>query len=509
MATVNYTYTEIQNGFNGLVHNNNPSFPTRLYGVGNKACWIGVITGTDAVMAGRNLSDLFAVSVDGSAFSYAPNASGQHTLFSGLADEGHFVVVKINEGYSTSGGWWETASTLLSVDGSAPSASVLNYVNTYLDDSLIFSGSTIAVGNALYDLSLTGLTFDTVLAPVNGKVMLSTDASSITVFANATSGFESDLYYSIDGGTVQTVVNTGSLTFRIEGLSGQHTYNFWMNRRNAIMSIHADSQMNKVGARLDQFGDSISYGLGTGNNNALVETHEVAAFFGYVGNDWAASGWTVNDLLTELTSGVFTSQILAHQSRENDVAVLAIGRNSTGIDTDSTIQSEYTAIIDHLVNSIGYAKVLCRGILPESGLPYTAQNAMIESLVDAYNDPNVVYVDVSGWTSISTTDSTHPDATGYDQMVDYAKVSYAPYIGNLQYPTLNVSITGNMPDGTYRTILINDAETVVYAGDVAFVSGAAAITLPGTVSESDTLRGIVEAANGTDVAPIKGTVVLA
>jgi len=364
----------------------------------------------------------------------------------------------------------------------------------------------VTIGDALYDISYYCHPQTTTYAASNSKVIVRTSASSIQVFT--ASIISSGLYYSVDGGAPQTINQTTSLFYEITGLSGEHTYSFWTNQQNSIISIKADAELYSVGARLDQFGDSISFGAGTSGNNALVETHEVAAYFGYIGNDWAVSGWTTNDLLTELQSGNYTTYINRHANRVNDVAVLAIGRNNTDIDTNATVQTEYTAIIDHLVNNIGYAKVLCRGILPESGNPFTAQNAMIESLVTAFGDPNVVYVDVSGWTGISTADGVHPDETGYGQMVDYARVSYAPYIGNLPTPTLNVSVSGGMPDGTYRTILINDSESVVYAADVAFVSGVAAITLPGTVSENDTLRGIVEAANGTDVAPIKGTVVL-
>lgn len=507
MATVNYNYAQIQNGFHGLTHNNNPSYPDRLYGLARYGCWSGKITGTQAIMQGRDYAGLFQVSIDGGAFSSAPNSGTSHTLFTGLSDIEHDVIVKMGNIFGTNNGWWDISGNLLTVDGAAPSVSALPNTYNYNDNTLIGTGVMIPVGDALYNFEHYGRVQSNNSRASNSKVMFNTSASVLRVITETLDS--GGLYISIDGAPLQEIPETENGVYELTGLSGEHTYNLWCDVETSVLSVQSDSELYSVGARLDQFGDSITFGAGAFGSNARVETHEVAAYFGYIGNDWAVSGWTTNDLLTKLQSGNFTTYINRHSNRVNDVAVLAIGRNNTDIDTNATVQTEYTAIIDHLVNNIGYAKVLCRGILPESGNPFTAQNAMIESLVTAYGDPNVVYIDVSGWTGISTVDGVHPDATGYGQMVDYAKVSYAPYIGNLPTPTLNVSVSGGMPDGTYRTILINDSEAVVYAADVAFVSGVAAITLPGTISENDTLRGIVEAANGTDVAPIKGTVVLA
>lgn len=425
MAVAQYNYSQIASGFNGPTHKNNASNPDRIYGLASYGAWSGKVTGTTATMNARDYAGVLRVSVDGGAFSDATNTGTTHTLFSGLSDTEHEVTVVIGSIFGTTNGYWIDSTDLLSVEGASPSVDIYPYPVDTHDPLQLTSGIHTPIGGSLYSFDYHASKPSGDLSSTGGKARFSSAANSIRVRGVGAGSDDVVLYCSIDGGEPQ-VITTGESDIGIFTSDGvERVFNVWADDRNSIISIQSDAPITAVGARLDQFGDSITFNASGGNGE--VETHVVAANLGYLGNCWAVSGWTVNDLLLAL-QGDYGAHISLHANRQDDIAVLAIGRNSTAIDTDTTIQSEYSQILTELKNTIGYKKVLCRGILPEDSNSWTAQNAMIESLVDSFGDPDVVYVDVSGWTGIETSDGVHPNGAGYDQMESYALASYAPLL---------------------------------------------------------------------------------
>jgi lysophospholipase L1-like esterase len=424
MATTQFTYDQVKNGFNGLI--DYLQNPLRVYGAAGRGFWTGKITGTESKMLAVNANGLFQVSVDGGAFSSASNASGVHTLFTGLADIEHDVVVMVGPTSGTKYGYWVIdQSYLLEATGATPAASTLGYQWSAHSANLVSSGVTIAVDPTTYTPQLERNTNSYKAA--TSKVMFSTAASELIIKLGRDAESNSSLYYNVDGGNPIVVARNDAGTFKVTGLSGTHTYNIRAgsadgssSRYSDIVSVMSDAPLVKVGLRLDQFGDSITHGAGSASN-PIIDIHNTAAHFGRLGQTYAVSGWTVNDLLVNLST--FNLENLVESG---DIAIMAIGRNSLTINTDPTIQADYALTITALL-AAGYSKVFCRGILSESGDAFTAQNLAISNVVNDYANPNVFFVDVADWLSINTQDGVHPSQTGYAEMVEYSKTTYPKY----------------------------------------------------------------------------------
>ena len=506
MATTQFTYEQVKSGFNGLI--DYAKNPLRVYGAAGAGFWSGKITGTEAKMLGRDESNgLFEVSVDGGAFSAASNALGVHTLFTGLADIEHDIVIMIGSRYGTDGGYWVIdQSYLLEATGATPAASTLGYQWSAHSSNLVSSGVTEEMSPNTYTPPLERNT-NSYPESSTSKVMFSTNATELLVKLGRDAQSASSLYYNVDGGAPVVVARNDAGTFELTGLSGTHTYNLRAGafngtngRRSDVVSVMSDAPLVKVGSRLDQFGDSITHGVGA-TSNPIIDIHNTAAHFGRLGQTYATSGWTVNDLLVNLSTFNLTNLV-----EDGDTAILAIGRNSLTINTDPTIQADYALTITALL-AAGYSKVFCRGILSESSNSYSEQNLAISNVVNDYANPNVFFVDVSGWLSIGTQDNVHPSAAGYAEMVEYSKATYPKYFSP---PAANagldktgieagavVTITGTATAGT-GTI----ASTVWTQTDGAVnlvASGNETLSLSATappVSQTTTFKLTVTNSNG-------------
>jgi hypothetical protein len=126
MATLQFTYAQVSNGFNGLV--DKLADATRVFAGSRRGGWSGKITGTEAKMLGKDNDNLFWVSIDGGAFVNSVNASGVHTLFTGESDTEHSVRVTMGSPFGFTNGWWViNQSYLLEVTGAAPAFSTLEH----------------------------------------------------------------------------------------------------------------------------------------------------------------------------------------------------------------------------------------------------------------------------------------------------------------------------------------------------------------------------------------------
>jgi lysophospholipase L1-like esterase len=505
MATAQFTYEQVKDGFNGLIdYDQNP---LRVYGASRAGKWSGKITGTEAKMLGKDSSNLFLVSVDSGAYVSSSNSSGVHTLFTGLSDTEHDITIAIGGPFGYTLGYWDiNQSYLLEVTGATPSFSVLEYSWSAHSAELVSSGVTIPINPTTYtpEFQRSIQAYD---SSATSKVMFSTAATELLITLNQLAASASSLYYNIDGGAPIVIAATPGNIFRITGLSGTHTYNIRAGDANGaqgrdsdIWSVMSDAPLIKIGSRLDQFGDSITYGVGL-TGNPIIDIHNAAAYFGRLGQTYATSGWTVNDLLTNLSTFNLTNLV-----EVGDIAIMAIGRNSLTINTDPAIQADYASTITALL-AAGYSKVFCRGILSESSNTYSAQNAAIELIVSDYASSNVSFVDVSSWVAIDTQDGTHPSQTGYAQMVEYAKVTYSLY---LNPPTSNagpdisdiaasivVPITGTATAGT-GTIASTVWEQTTGAVQLV-VTGSETLSLSATtpaLAQTTTFKLTVTNSNG-------------
>lgn len=441
-----YTYEEVKNGFHGLL---NDSRSDRIGLASVFGFFSAKITGTSAKIIGRDFDDMIEVSVDGAEYTFAPNTAGEHTLFDGLSDIEHDVTFRQAEGFGLNNGWIvKDGNYCIEVNGASPTIETLSNKYTLHSPTLVSSGITKAVGNTAFNTEfyrdrLAGQNVST------SNVMFKTSATEILVCFHMYSKANTYLFYTVDGGDINSVAVDESKIVRLQS-SGEHTFNMWAGAKvggsgqSDIVSIQASSELEKVGARLDQFGDSITEGVTT-SSNVHVEIHQVAAHFGRLGQTYGRSGIQVDGLLAALPS--YNISNLLHA---DDIALLTVGRNSLTIHTDTSIQNDYRQTITELLE-LGYKKVLCRGILPEINDSFAVQSEKIKSIVNAYNDNRVSYIDVSTWLDIDTSDGVHPSPTGYQQMSNYAKVAYDKYLNDDVKPIINLT-----PDALLYELNVGD-----------------------------------------------------
>jgi hypothetical protein len=425
--TTDFSYSQFEGGQAGIIDTSRSA--TRTYwGTTIPTVWVGEITGTEALLtvvrsSGSVDGSTIAVSIDGGNFANAPLSGGRCVLFSGLSDAPHKIAIKAGAGYGISVGV-PNSGTVLSVTGVSPA------IDTPTQQLRMFDG------NALYDtqsqkVALTGgyLTY-TPLNIASGSVKYSagqrfkTDATKLFVASGSRY-----IYVSVDGAAPTRYDRgmTPTLNFHIIDLDGElHTYNVWVKDVNisanvGLLSVGVNGTVYDVGEkiRLEQFGDSITEGVGS-TGTGEVDTHGVAAYFGMLGTTYGISGENTAGLKARLPA-LLTN--LAPST--NDAAVLAIGRNDDLTTVGPTFEADYQDVVNMLIAV--YGKVLCRGVLPD-GPDYSVGNGKIAAVVAATANPNVVFIDTSTWTGIDRSDGTHPSDAGYDTLETYCKTAYAPYL---------------------------------------------------------------------------------
>lgn len=176
--------------------------------------------------------------------------------------------------------------------------------------------------------------------------------------------------------------------------------------------------------RLDQFGDSITFGAGsTGSGD--VDTLREASALGMTGGTYGISGSTVSALATNLP-GFLSGRTI---DSTNDVAIMAMGRNdasAAGAAMTTQQVTDYTSCCNQLIAR--YGKVICRGMLPESTFNWSGWASSINSIITSIGNANIKAAVTTGWTGIATADGTHPTDAGYITLAGYATTAYTPLI---------------------------------------------------------------------------------
>lgn len=421
--------------------------------------WSAVIKGTSAKLVvnrsgGGGFSTPQAVfaSVDGGAFTFiaedtlATTEKGFFTLFTGLSDAEHYVVVRFGSSYGT---------TSLFFNDDHTDALTLTGTGTYIELCNQWAYAGVASSHSVVD----GMTKPSTANFTPARTMLSI-YSSVSNCASARirgrfrsiqvaqSGGSAELPFSAvfvskDGAapTRETFVSKDdAYTYRITGLDESlSTYSVWTNYIGngaiAMFAISGDADHVDVGSkkRIHQFGDSITRGQESGNAyiHGEVDLMLVAASMGYVATTVGIGGQTI----AELEAAMDTYLTAFNSVTSDDVAILAIGRNNivNAPRIDATVKASYDNIIDKLVAK-GYGKVICRGVLPNAGHTDTwddaDQNPALEDVVDTIANPAVVFLDVSTC-PVYTADGpgTHPNTAGYATIAAYVEPLYRTILG--------------------------------------------------------------------------------
>lgn len=430
-STVTFSAAQFATGFTGPVSTTKDS--ARVYIEAQKTLWSGWITGTEAKWTATfdwgDFDGGVQVAVDGGAFTNAPRSGQVYTLFTGLTQASHFVEIRAADGLGEAG-YMASTGPVLTVTGVTPVLTTLsNKIQVGADSALgIYSGSTIA----------NSATFTPPLQAPSGQVYGS-NVGSVKI-----KGAFNKLVVTLQGARKVGVSKNGGdpVFYTLAEESGApsramvipcdgsvSTYNVWDSgnycNTGGVFAVAVDSEFLDIGIRrrLDQYGDSVTYGAGPGATSVDTETMRVAAKLGFVGSTTGISGQTVGGGKTMLDNALAGRTVTS-----SDVAILALGGNNADNGIDSTEQADYIACIDKLLAK-GYGKVLCRGILPladtNANNAIAAANVVLKSVVDAMNNPNVIWVETATWSIYETIDGVHPTSNGYVTIAGDAYTAYA------------------------------------------------------------------------------------
>ena len=429
-TTVNFTAAQFIPGFSGSISTTKNA--SRVYARGALTLWCGWITGTEAKLTspsdyGDNAGSI-QVSVNNAEFVSAPNTGSVYTLFTGLPHATYFVQVRwvlqmANAPYVASSG------NVLTVTGQPPAlVPAANWIQAGADSATGLYSAGITANDAGYVPPLQAQSNTTIGSNV-GSVKIRGAFTKIVATCHSVG-------VSKNGGVPTFYFVAGEdynppRAVEIPCDGSVATYNVWDNGNGkdfgGHFSVSGNSTLLDIGVRrkLDQFGDSITYGSGPGATSVNTETMAVAAALGFVGSTNGVSGQTITGGKAMIDAALALKTVTS-----NDVAILALGGNSASGGIDSTEQADYGILIDKLLAK-GYGKILCRGILPNIGDQNLVNscNATLKSIMDAKANSKLVWIDPTTWTGFETLDNTHPTANGYLTLATYAIPAYKVALG--------------------------------------------------------------------------------
>lgn len=433
-STINITSAQYSIGLAGSISTTKNA--ARIYGRASLSIWSGIITGTEAKITASSgsggLPELIAVAIDGGPFVNAPNTGSLYTLFTGLPHASRFVEIRYGAAFGEAP-YILSSGNVLQVTGQPPSvAPVTNWANIGADSSTSFSNAPLAANLPTYTPQLSagkGNTYGSAIANIKIKgafnslsVLINGGLRKVGVSKNG----QSPTFYQVNEES-----NNPVRVMRIPCDGSLSTYYVWDDGNRRIggghFAVAGDATRQDVGLqrRMDQYGDSITYGTGPGATPADVETMQVAASFGMVGSTYGIAGYKIAQCKALIDSVVPIKTI-----SPNDVAILAIGRNNVGVGINATDQADYGLCIDKLL-AAGYGKVLCRAVIPtpNGSSLWTTQNAALQAVVTAKANPNVIWVPTSTWLGYDSQDATHPTAAGYATLAGFAAPAYTTALG--------------------------------------------------------------------------------
>ena len=447
MTTTNYSYAQFAPGLTGILDTARNAGRTYGY-AGGQTAWVGTISGSSATLAASSdigpAAGLLIVTVDGGARTAVAVAGGLYTLFSGLADAAHTVLVEFDPGYSNIP-YFANSGNILAVTGAAPAAVVATQWVQPFDGSALTatSGLSIAVGGTYVPTGFAGNTGSAASGSSVPSIRVKTSASLMRVVSKSRW-----VHVSVDGAApvrYDSVTPTSTTRLRDITLDGAlHTYTVWpgfelgYQPNPGVFCVGFNAAIADVGTkrRLEQYGDSITYGQGALSRGA-VDTLAVGAALGMAAGTYGVSGNTIADVLARLPAILSAKTI----DSVNDVAVLAIGRNDTGGTFTTQRIADYNAIVNAL--KARYGKVLCRGILPEGSNAWPSENASISGIVTSQADAKVKFINTASWSGISApSDNVHPDDAGYVTITGYATPAYTTALAVAPAAATATTLTG-------------------------------------------------------------------
>lgn len=398
----------------------------RVYWAAGRSYWAGSIKGTSAAFtatAASSPSGLVEVSVDGGAYAAAAQVAGVYTLFSGLADTDHTVLVRFAAAYGVNS-YCLTTGNVLACTGIGPAIRQRYIAQPYdLTGNVAWSCAFYTPGGVFGNPGKESAFFGVNTTAGSAVPCVRFRCSATQLFVLTSQAY---VFVSVDGaaptryatGYAASTPKLFTVPATYDGTA--HNYSVWapnVMSTSGVFGVYADAPpvTLSTAGRLDQFGDSITRGAGS-TSPGDVETMSVAANLGYVGSTYGVDGNTVAALQARMASAL----LIKDTDVSKDVAIIAIGRNDAV--WDAAAISNYTDIINQLL--VKYKTIICRGVLPEGANLWPTQNNGISALVTSLANARVKWLDTSAWSGIATADGVHPTDAGYVTIRGYAVAAY-------------------------------------------------------------------------------------
>lgn len=432
-----YAFSEIQGGVLGP--RDTATNTLRMYGGSAwRTVWAGKITGSAAKLRmtgyGGSAAGALRVVVNGGAEAVCSNVGDLYTLFEGLPQAEHDVIMRISDAMGTFGYWLLAWADAMQVTGAPPSI----YTYPVAIDSIAGHpfAAVATVGSTVLSSAAQPTYLGANYVPPSAARAVGNSSNSWRFRTSATEMCvytrSRYVYYCIDGGQpirVDSVVVSGSMRPVRVVLSGTRTYNVWTDRFSNSFGQPATVCLNGplidlgVNGRDFLWGTSLSAAdTPSANGKVLTSTGEcwiygVSAALGRTGQQLGRSGATIQFLRTNIDADLVG--IVGVTSR--DRAIVEAGRNDAtpplGGALTAQRQTDYNYIVDALLAK-GFGEVYLMAMIPESVNSYSwaDYNTSLAALVSARADARVRYLDASAWVVTSYIDNTHYDNVGYAEI---------------------------------------------------------------------------------------------
>jgi lysophospholipase L1-like esterase len=401
-----------------------------------------VATGTALTVSCYGNGDTLDITIDGGAPTALTPAAGWHseTLFTGLSDTAHTVRVKTR---GTAGTYWDETG-FLTLTGAAPA---LSLPSGFGSNAVLKSGATTYIvtdgsgeiitseGNDLclrgagnvggggghgqlrFKATTSGLNFWCYRGGDIFRVIVDDDATmgtSFTTSSDNTWGWQS--VTGLDGGAEHQY----QIALCHQGGAG-NTYLASVNLKDGSFNTTTLVARTLWGF----YGDSITQDLTTTDyGQDFPEQFCVTRKVGwYVAG---LNGSAVQNSISGASAGETRTADLTGLSTKPTRVIVLYGHNdanSAGY-VASSFKTSYKAMLNALVAGLpAGTKIYCLGILnttaSNAAANRTSANTQISAGVTEIGNPNVTYVSTDGWITpaTDTTDGTHPNATGYTNIV--------------------------------------------------------------------------------------------
>jgi hypothetical protein len=444
LANINLTFTDTQiaSGFSGyfdkITNTNQRGWMT------NGAAWIGYVTGSSCLMNTSAQGDTspFRIRIDGGAETTPVWASNQGTLFSGLADIPHLVVIRPDN--STNFGNTSTTAAVLSVTGSNPAVSSVG-VQYNLNDPAFpglhtFCNLAFSFGNLTPTYTRTNPGGSgQAWGPNGGSVHFRGRGTGVWVFT-----YDAECWYSVNGAAMQKASLAASTQ-----VAGTNCLE-WKQVVGLTLNPASYQEVILNGSSLGSISPTIQSVLVAGSTASILASSNTkvnVCFFGASQVQGPGASLGATDMYQAMplfpTMAVGGSGQSGYNITQATTAMPAFGTSypnkhtmllSIGINSadDANFQGDYINLIQACLTA-GWTKVICRGLVQASvgagALSPTfndGKNTKIQNAVASFSSSAVVYATVAGWVAstdgsvgIHMPDGSHPNIAGYATMATY------------------------------------------------------------------------------------------